>query len=150
VIARDFGASSIGTCAGGSTVEETANRWVLIRDVVVFQAKLAVDALRDLVLSPLTLAAAVVDLVRGREVGGLFHELLVWGRRSERWIDLFGDAGRGEARAGTSRPGPGLDDLIGRLERLIVEQYERGGLTASAKTAIDRSLDAINRQRDPR
>jgi hypothetical protein len=42
-----------------------------------------------------------------------------------------------------------IDALVGRLERLIVEQYERGGMTASAKAAIDRSLDALGRTRTP-
>jgi hypothetical protein len=46
---------------------------------------------------------------------------------------------------GNSAP---IDAVIGRLERLLVEHYERGGVTASAKAAIDRSLDAIARTRD--
>ena len=32
---------------------------------------------------------------------------------------------------------------MARVENLIVEQYERGGMTATAKDAIDRSLDAF-------
>ena len=39
-------------------------RWQLIRDLAVFQLKLVIDALRDVVLSPISLVGAVVDLVR--------------------------------------------------------------------------------------
>lgn len=37
-----------------------------------------------------------------------------------------------------------IDALAERLERVLVEQVERGGVTASAKAAIDRSLDALS------
>ena len=39
-----------------------------------------------------------------------------------------------------------MDSLVAQVERLMVDQYERGGVTASAKQAIDRSLDAISRK----
>ena len=40
-----------------------------------------------------------------------------------------------------------VDSVVARLENLIVEQYERGGMTAAAKDAIDRSLDAFSPSR---
>jgi hypothetical protein len=125
---------------------ETDRRWRLLRDVLVFQLKLGVDALRDLLLSPLSLLAAVLDLVRGADRDRLyFHELLALGRRSEGWIDLFG-AGRGEDEPHDEAR---LDRVVGRVEKLVVEQYERGGITAQAKDAIDRSLDRLSGRRPP-
>jgi hypothetical protein len=63
-------------------------RWELIRDLVVFQAKLAIDALRDLVLSPVSLIAALVDLIRGEpRPESFFYRVLLAGRRSETWMD---------------------------------------------------------------
>jgi hypothetical protein len=122
---------------------ETADRrWSLLRDVLVFQLKLGVDALRDVLLSPLSLLAAALDLVRGTDRERLhFHELLALGRRSEGWIDLFGAAHGGDD--------PGLDRVVARVEKLVVEQYERGGITAQAKDAIDRSLDRLSGRRPP-
>jgi hypothetical protein len=48
-----------------------SSRWHLIRDVAVFQLKLGLDALRDLVLSPISLIAGIVDLVFGGELADL-------------------------------------------------------------------------------
>lgn len=128
------------------------SRWHLIRDLAVFQLKLGLDALRDLVLSPISLIAGIVDLVFGGGQGGKhFYSVLVAGRRTEAWINLFGEldrtAPRGEAPGGVERAS--VDSIVERMERLLVEQYERGGVTASAKTAIDRGLDALGR-RGPR
>ena len=39
------------------------DRWTLIRDVVVLQAKLVVDGFRDLLLVPASIIAALVSLV---------------------------------------------------------------------------------------
>jgi hypothetical protein len=43
-----------------------------------------------------------------------------------------------------------IRDIVARFERAVVEQYQRGGVTASAKAAIDRSLDGLNRARSPK
>jgi len=76
------------------------------------------------------------DLATGADREPLwFDEVLAAGRRTERWIDLFG------ARAGEREPG--LDRWVERMEHLVVEPDERGGMTAQAKAAIDRSLDAL-------
>jgi hypothetical protein len=127
----------------------SSNRWQLIRDIAVFQLKLGLDALRDLVLSPISLIAGIVDLfLSGEQAGKRFYSVLVAGRRTEAWINLFGELDRveprGEAADGAERAS--VDAIVERMERLLVEQYERGGVTASAKTAIDRGLDALARR----
>lgn len=115
------------------------DRWRLIRDVFVFQLRLGLDALRDLVLSPISLGAGLLDLLFG---GTRFYSVLVAGRKTEAWIHLFGELDRDEPSDTAS-----VDALVERMERLLVEQYERGGVTASAKSAIDRGLDAIGRRK---
>lgn len=118
-------------------------RWELLGGVLTFQLKLLVDALRDVVLSPLSLLAALLDLVTGTDRERLhFERVLAVGRATDRWIDLFG------AEAAASAETPGLDRIVARVEALVVEQYERGGVTAQAKAAIDRSLDALSRRPD--
>ena len=63
------------------------------------------------------------------------------GRRTDRWINLFGHEPAEDAHAEAS-----IDELAGRLEQRILESYEGGGLTAQAKNAVDRALDAVSRR----
>ena len=131
----------------GAASTDAPTRWELIRDLAVFQLKLVIDALRDVVLSPISLVAGIFDLVRGGErPGQYFYDVLVAGRRTEAWINLFGEADRVAPRS-TDAESASLDAVVERMEQLLIEQVERGGVTASAKTAIDRSLDAISRHK---
>lgn len=121
-------------------------RWQFLRDVLVFQVKLLVDGLRDAVLVPVSIGAALIDLVSSdRPRGRWFYGTLVQGRRSEDWIDLFEAADRVDPRGGEPHEGraTGLDDVARRLEAVLAEQHARGGVTASAKKAIDRLLDSV-------
>ena len=127
-----------------------ATRWELIRDIAVFQLKVGIDALRDLALVPVSLVAGLVDLVSGGDrPGRLFYDVLEAGRRTEDWINLFGDLDNEPTsqKEGQAEE-PVIDSVVARLENLIVEQYERGGMTASAKDAIDRSLNAFSSKRN--
>ena len=45
------------------TFPEYTSRWKLARDLGVFELKLAVDGVKDLILAPLALAAVVADMV---------------------------------------------------------------------------------------
>ena len=131
----------------GAASTDAPARWQLIRDLAVFQLKLVIDALRDVVMSPVSLGAGVVDLVRGGDrPGRYFYQVLLAGRRSEVWINLFGEADRVAPRP-TDAESASLDAVVERMEQLLVEQVERGGVTAAAKAAIDRSLDVISRHK---
>lgn len=67
------------------------SRLRLARDVVVFQVKLALEALLDITLIPVSLAAAGLDLVLGNwRQPRWFHAVLRFGERCERRIDLWG------------------------------------------------------------
>jgi len=69
------------------------SRWRLVRDVVVFQIKLGMEALLDLALIPVSLAAAGLDLLLGNwRRPRWFHAVLRFGERCERRIDLWGVA----------------------------------------------------------
>jgi hypothetical protein len=115
---------------------------MLIRDVLSFQLKLFVDGVRDLVMMPLSIGAGVFDLLGvGPRPGLHFYTLLRLGHRTERWIDLFGATEHAESLP--ARRGRGIDLLVQQMERLVVQEYERGGITASAKVAVDRALDGI-------
>ena len=123
-------------------------RWVLVRDVVAFQLKLLLDGMRDAVLVPVSLVVALLDLVGlGPRAGRQFYLLLHLGRRTESWINLFGAADR--PRETVPQPPAGMDALIARLERAAVEEYARGNVSASARDAVERALEALNRRPPP-
>ncbi len=118
-----------------------AARWGLIRDLAMFQVKLLVDGLKDLVLGPLSLIAGILDLVRGTNPAtGKFQGVLRVGAAFDRWVGLFDAVERKELGAGEQAS---LDMQLRRLEALIVEQHQRGGVTADAKQALDKALDLL-------
>ncbi len=67
------------------------SRFRLLRDVLVFQIKLGMEAVLDLMLIPVSLAAAGLDLVLGNwRRPRWFHAVLRFGERCEHRIDLWG------------------------------------------------------------
>ena len=129
------------------------DRWTLIRDLFVFQAKLLVDGLRDLLLVPASLIAGVWSLVSGDNgrPGPQFYRLVSLGKESELWIDLFKayENAPEEVRRKHELAVSNMDELVGKFESFVVEEYERGGVTAQAKERIDKALDAIQRRPSP-
>jgi hypothetical protein len=70
---------------------ERGTRWRLLRDVAVFQVKLGLEAIVDITLIPVSLAAAAMDLLLGNwRRPRWFHAVLRFGERCERRIDLWG------------------------------------------------------------
>lgn len=105
-----------------------AKRSVMLRDLVIFLVKLAIDGLKDLVLMNLALGAALLDLISG---GGtrprLFYSVLRLSERFDLWLNLngamekmeSGEAGE-DGLFGASTAGS--DSLLGQIEELV-----RGG-----------------------
>ena len=61
-----------------------------LRHLVLFQFKLALDALRDFALSPLSIVVFILDAVRKPPLEeSLYLKLMALGRRSDRVINLF-------------------------------------------------------------
>jgi hypothetical protein len=60
------------------------------RHLIIFQLKLAADALRDLALSPLSVLVFVIDAIRKPALeDSLYLRLMLIGRRSDQVINLF-------------------------------------------------------------
>lgn len=103
--------------------KQRSPRAELVRAAAIFQIKLLADGLRDALLIPLSLVAALVGLLRGGEdCGREFGRVIKLGRRSERWINLFGH------QQPLGRPGAGgsMDSILHQVESTVVEQYRRG------------------------
>ena len=121
------------------------DRWQFFRDVLVFQVKLALDAMRDVILVPISIGAALLDLVSsGKGTGQNFYRVFAMGKRTDIWINLFDTYGNQEESPEAANTT--VDSLVAQLEALLVEQHDRGGLTATAKVTIDRALDRISKR----
>jgi hypothetical protein len=119
------------------------DRWTFLRDVVVFQLKLLVDNIRDFALMPISLGAALIDLIfKGKREGALFYRVLHWGAHSEKMIDVYSPIDR----EGTKDLNPNytIDSVVARLEAVLVRECEKGGTAASIKAAMDRAIDQLH------
>ena len=123
------------------------DRWELIRDIAVLQVKLVVDGLRDFVLVPVSLVAGFISVFRtGDASGNEFYNLLRLGRKSERWINLFGAADRVPEPKGELDhfPDQDIDSLVRRVESFVVDEYREGRMTRQARDRLNRLLDTLN------
>ena len=122
------------------------SRWTLIRDIGVLQFKLVIDGLRDLVLVPVSLIAGLLSLLRTDSNGSEFYDLLRLGKKSERWINLFGAVEHAPAADvdDVDFSDNDIDAMVTRVESFVVEEYRKGGLTRQAKDRIDRAMDALH------
>lgn len=131
--------------------QSASERWTLMRDIGVFQAKLLVDGLRDLLLVPASLTVGLISLLSnsGDKPGPYFYQLLDLGKQSEHWINLFGALRNAPADLRQVDPFPNadMDELVGRLETFMVEEHKRGGITAQAKNRLDKALNAVRKSR---
>ena len=94
---------------------DRGTRWRLLRDVVVFQIKLGMEAVLDITLIPASLAAAGLDLVLGNwRRPRWFHAVLRFGERCENWIDIWRIA-----TPGSDEPQSEADAVIRSVETLI-------------------------------
>ncbi len=86
----------------------------LIRAVALLQVKLLIGAGRDLLLSPISLAAAFIDLVRiKRHEPQFFRTTLKVGEHTDDWIDLWSHA------RDDDEPRENVDKLLARVEEVV-------------------------------
>lgn len=120
-------------------------RWMFFRDVVVFQLKMLLDNLRDIVLMPVALGAALIDLCyRGEREGALFYRVLRWGWHSEKVIDVYSAIESHPPDAFEVDRNYTVDGVIARLENVVAREVEKGGTAASIKSAMDRAIDQLH------
>ena len=120
--------------------ESHSPRIELLREAAVLQLKLLADGLRDAALIPVSLLAALVGLVRGgEEPDREYRQVIKLGRRSERWINLFGH----QRPLGNSHPAGSLDTVLKQVEDVVTDQYRKGKTSAEARTAIRAALEKV-------
>ena len=129
-----------------STQKTTDERWRFWRDVLVFQLKMFIGNLRDFALMPVSLGAALIDLVsKGEREGSLFYRVLRWGAHSEEVLDAYSPI-KHELQDLKINPNYTVDAIVSRLEDVLVREYEKGGTAATIKAALDRTIDQLHRE----
>lgn len=122
-------------------------RMRLVREAAVLQIKLIVDGLRDAVLIPVSLVAAAIGLIRGGENPDTeFREIIKLGRRSERWINLFGY----HRPLVKSHVAGSMDSLIDRAEEIVREQVRKGRTTPEAEDEIKEVFEEMHKAAEGR
>ena len=120
------------------------SRLQLLWDVLVFQGKLAVDGFRDLILLPVSMFSALFGLFfGGSEPDQYFQRVLEFGRRTEHWINLFGN----RDSAGTS------DEILKPLQERVFEEAQGRLWLKSTGDALNKKIDSVaasaNKKRPP-
>ena len=116
-------------------------RGELVHESAIFQLKLMVDGLRDLVLVPVSLVATLVGLLRGGdEPAREFNQVIMLGRQTEQWINLFGHHATPEdANVATS-----IDSLLTHVEEVVRQQYKSSAISDRARKEIDQALHTVH------
>lgn len=131
-------------------VHPQSPQWISFRDLAVLQFKLLVDGFRDLLLLPASIIAAVLSIMSSKNgrPGPQFYNLLVVGKQSEQWINLFGalKSAPSDLDHSAAFGGADIDDIVSKVENFVVAEYKRGGVTAQAKSRIDRALRNLQRK----
>jgi len=112
-------------------------RVTLAREAAVLQIKLLADGFRDAMLIPISLLAALIGLLRGGEdCDREYRRVIKLGRRSERWINLFGH----HEPLGISHPAGSMDHVLNQVETIVMDQYRKGGNATDAREAVRKAM----------
>jgi len=103
-------------------------RWVILRDLCIFQVKLLMDGAKDVFLVPLSVGAVALDLFfPGKQPGHRFYAVMRLGERYDRWLSLFSAADKASALEdglfGASRAGSA--SFLGKLEQVVIGREEQ-------------------------
>lgn len=117
----------------------------VVRDALVLQGKLVIDGLRDAILIPLSLLAALISLTQaGPNRGRFFYDIVRMGRRSEHWINLFAAADRVYPQHEDAGDGAALDDYLAQVEGRLAKEFRDGEASGSARRAVGALVDRIH------
>ena len=116
-------------------------RWKFLRDVALFEFKLALNNLHNFFQIPISLVVAIVDLIfKGESEGERFYKFVEMGRTIDDSIDIYSVIDHRERSLNREYT---VDAVVKKLEDVIVREYEKGATAASVKTALDRAIDEM-------
>jgi hypothetical protein len=103
-----------------------------LRRLLVFQLKLAVDALRDILLSPVSIICTILDFFEKKHgPDSYFEKLMAFGRNTERKINLFEQHEKNVSS---------IDSVVDRVEDVIVDEYQNKNISKRTMAAIQQAL----------
>jgi len=103
--------------------EAGVSRWVIVRDLGLFQLKLFLDGVIDVTLAPLSIAAALIEILFGGERRGkMFYVILRFGEKADLWLNLYGASKKADSDGLFGGSKAGSPTLLGEIEQRI-----RGG-----------------------
>lgn len=106
------------------------SRWQIARDVSMFQLKLFIDGLKDIVLVPLSLIAALWGIVgMSRRSRRTLYAVMRMGKGFDDWVDLYGRAGP-DRRLGEGGRAGKLDHYVDLAEKAVIDARARGRASA--------------------
>lgn len=97
-------------------------RRVIVRDLIIFQVKILLDGLKDLVLWQISLVAAIIDiLVGGRSRGRIFYGMMRGCERFDLWLNLYSAADHAKRTDGglLQERVRGADSLLSFIQKLL-------------------------------
>jgi hypothetical protein len=107
-----------------------SEKYVLIRDLLIFQLKLLLDGLKDFGVFWMAIGATALDLLfPGERRGRRFYAVMRAAERFDQWLNLYGAAQHaeenddglfGESAAGSA-------SMLGRLEEIVIGRRETDG-----------------------
>ncbi len=92
----------------------------VVRRTLFFQLRLAADNLRDLLLSPVAIVAALLGLLRPADPSWALDRLMIFGRATDRWINLFEE----QPHESEERSSCTIDDLFDHVETRIKSKLD--------------------------
>ncbi|MEM8983132.1 MAG: hypothetical protein AAGC71_08905 [Pseudomonadota bacterium] len=134
---------------------EGKDRIDVIRDATVFQVKLILDGLLDLVLVPVSLVMAGISIATNDD---WFYRTLRLGKKVELRINRFSVIDEVPTDGASDRSDRDqIDELAVRIEQEVRRELAEGKLTASARDSLARLRDRLRsvaddgeRSSDPR
>ncbi|MCB1644869.1 MAG: hypothetical protein KDI36_05425 [Pseudomonadales bacterium] len=104
--------------------------WAVLGELIAFQFKLALDGVRDLLLSPVSIIAALAGMLSSSsDPGRHLRKVMSFGRRSDRFINLFGEF--------DDSPSHRSDDYLRKIEAILQEEYRKSGVVTDLKNSTD-------------
>jgi hypothetical protein len=124
--------------------------WPLIRQGIVFQFKLGLDALRDILMSPVSIVLLITDIViANNHQKSYFLALMRLGKKSDHWINLFGTSLPCEETTDNEvTVENNVDCWFKRIEEVIKEQQVDGKLSQSGKEKLQQYLAKLKQPSD--
>lgn len=124
------------------TDEHVGHREPLIRGVLMLAPKLLLGAGRDLVLIPLAVSAAALDLAMlRRQPPRYFRRVLQFGEQTDQWIDMW--SGARDAQAG---PRENVDALLARVEEVVRDPQTGARKARVLKRWAERQVSRARKQ----